>query len=70
MSDNKKFKEYVLRIIVDEDDTELVHLSERYDSEECVDRFKLEVKGELVEAPEELQEFLRQLNISDILGVA
>ena len=70
MANKKHFKEYVLRIVVDEDDEELIHLSERYDDDESEDKFRLEIKGEIVDAPEELQEILRDLDISDILGVA
>ena len=65
-----KIKEYVLTIIIDEDGDELLHLSEWYDCEEVQDKFKLEVKGETVEAPDDLQDSLNELDNCSILGVA
>ena len=65
-----KIKEYVLRVIIDEAGDELLHLSERYDGDESNDRYKFEIKGELVDAPDDLQESLNKLEDSSILGVA
>ena len=65
-----KIKEYVLTIIIDEDGDELIHLSERYDCEEVQDKFKLEVKGEVMDAPDDLQDSLNELDNCTILGVA
>ncbi len=65
-----KIKEYVLTIIIDEDGDEIVHLSERYDCEEVQDKFKLEIKGEVMDAPDDLQESLNELEYSSILGIA
>jgi len=64
-----KIKEYVLRIVINEEDDELLHVSERYDCDECEDKFKLEIKGELIDAPDDMQRSLRKLNVSDILGI-
>jgi hypothetical protein len=64
-----KVKEYVLTIIVNEDGDELLHLSERYDCEEAKSRFRLEVKGKTIEAPEDFQDSLDELDNIDILGV-
>ena len=65
-----KIKEYVLRVIIDEDGDELIHLSERYDCDESKDKYKFEIKGEIVEAPDDLQDSLNELEDSSILGVA
>ena len=65
-----KVKEYVLTIVVDEDGDELLHLSERYDCEQAPARFRLEVKGRIVEAPDDMQDSLDELEITDVLGVA
>ena len=65
-----KVKEYVLTIVIDEDGDELLHLSERYDCEEAPARFRLEVKGIAIEAPQDMQDSLDELEITDVLGVA
>ena len=65
-----KVKEYVLTIVIDEDGDELLHLSERYDCEQAPDRFRLEVKGRIIEAPDDMQDSLDELEITDVLGVA
>jgi|TARA_R100001530_G_C4236885_1_gene134207 hypothetical protein len=66
-----KIKEYVLRIIIDEESgDELLHLSERYDCEQAKPRFRLEVKGIMIETPEDLQDSLDELEITNVLGVA
>ena len=65
-----KVKEYVLTIVIDEDGDEIIHLSERYDCEEVQDKFKLEIKGEVMDAPDDLQESLNELEYSSILGIA
>ena len=65
-----KVKEYVLTIVVDEDGDELLHLSERYDCAQAKTRFRLEVKGRIVEAPDDMQDSLDELEITDVLGVA
>jgi hypothetical protein len=63
-------KEYVLTIIINEDGDELLHLSERYDCEEAKSKFRLEVKGTIIETPEDLQDSLDELEITNVLGVA
>jgi hypothetical protein len=65
-----KVKEYVLTIVVDEDGDELLHLSERYDCAEAPTRFRLEVKGRIIEAPDDMQASLDELEIADVLGIA
>ena len=65
-----KIKEYVLRVIIDEDGDELIHLSERYDCDDYKYKYKFEIKGEIVEAPDDLQDSLNELEDSSILGVA
>jgi len=65
-----KVKEYVLTIIVNEDGDELLHLSERYDCEEAPARFRLEVKGRDIEAPQDMQDSLDELESIEVLGVA
>ena len=65
-----KVKEYVLTIVIDEDGDELLHLSERYDCEQAPNRFRLEVKGRVIEAPDDLQDSLNELDDCSILGVA
>ena len=65
-----KVKEYVLTIVIDEDGDELLHLSERYDCEQAPARFRLEVKGRDIEAPQDMQDSLDELDLSDVLGVA
>jgi hypothetical protein len=61
-----KIKEYVLRVIIDEDGDEILHLSERYECEESEDIIRIEVKGETIETPYELQETLRNLDSSEL----
>tara|TARA_R110002051_G_scaffold271424_1_gene331814 strand:- start:278 stop:478 length:201 start_codon:yes stop_codon:yes gene_type:complete len=65
-----KVKEYVLTIVVNEDGDELLHLSERYDCEEAPIRFRLEVKGRAIEAPQDMQDSLDELESVEVLGVA
>ena len=65
-----KIKEYVLTIIVSEEGDEIIHLSERYDCEEAKSKFRLEVEGDVIDAPDDMQESLNQLDTGDILGVA
>ena len=65
-----KIKEYVLRVIIDEEGDELIHLSERYDCDESEDTYKLEVRGELIDAPDDLRDSLDDLEFTSILGVA
>ena len=65
-----KVKEYVLTIVVNEDGDELLHLSERYDCEQAPARFRLEIKGRPIEAPQDMQDSLDELDLSDVLGVA
>ncbi len=64
-----KIKEYVLRIVINEEGDELLHISERYDCDESEDKFRLEIKGELIDAPDDMQKSLRKLDVSDILGI-
>ena len=65
-----KVKEYVLTIIVNEDGDELLHLSERYDCEQAPSKFRLEVNGKIIDAPQDMQDSLDELDLSDVLGVA
>jgi len=66
----KKIKEYILKIIINEDDDEIIHISERYDCDEAPDIIRFEIGGNLIEAPEELQKYLQKIDFVDILGLA
>ena len=65
-----KIKEYKLRIVIDEDDEELIHISESYDCDEAPEIIKFEVGGDLIEAPKELKDYIIKFNCSDVLGLA
>ena len=50
-----KIKKYILKILVDESDDEILHLSESYDCDEQKDTYKLEIMGVMLDIPVELQ---------------
>ena len=61
-------KTYELKIVIDENGDELLHISERYECEESEDIFKLNVMGVSLEVPVDLQKCLKDLD-SDLLGI-
>jgi hypothetical protein len=64
-----KIKIYELRIVIDEDQDELLHVSERYDCEESEDIIKLEVKGTPIRISKDLQKSIGKLD-GNVLGIA
>ena len=63
-----KIKKYILRILIDESDDEILHLSESYDCDEQNDTYRLEIMGVELDIPIELQQCLEDLD-SDVLGL-
>ena len=63
-----KIKKYILRILIDESDDEILHLSESYDCDEQNDTYRLEIMGVEIDIPIELQQCLEDLD-SDVLGL-
>tara|TARA_R110002020_G_scaffold213630_3_gene420528 strand:+ start:95 stop:295 length:201 start_codon:yes stop_codon:yes gene_type:complete len=65
-----KIKDYKLRIIIDGDDDEILHLSEKYDCPDSDDyKYKLEIMGVLIDVPKDLVKYLNELD-NEELGLA
>ena len=65
-----KVKDYKLRIIIDEEDGEIIHLSEKYDCPDSDDYiYRLEIMGIMIDVPKDLEKYLVELD-NEELGLA
>jgi len=55
---DKKIKQYILKIIWDMNEDELLHLSEEFSD---LEQFNFEVAGKKVRPPKEMQKYLKDL---------
>jgi len=62
---DKKIKKYILKMIWDMNDDEILHLSEEFSD---LDKLKFEIDGEIIAAPEGMVEYLT--DTQEILGIA
>ena len=64
-----KIKEYRLVIVINDENGEIIHLSEKYDCTDSKDYiYKLEIMGVMIEVPEDLIPYLDELD-NEELGI-
>ena len=64
-----KIKEYRLVIVINDENGEIIHLSEKYDCPDSKDYiYKLEIMGVMIEVPEDLIPYLDELD-NEELGI-
>ena len=61
---DKKIKKYILKMIWDMNDDELLHLSEEFSD---LDKLNFEIDGRIIAAPEGMIEYL--IDTQEILGI-
>ena len=63
----KKIRDYRLRIIIDDEDGEILHLSEKYDCPDSDDyTYKLEIMGVMIDVPKDLVQYLEELDNEEL----